>query len=347
MTDYFERYMHGLIITTGRKFWLPGKFSTLSSTGNGIYLLCLSMLFCGSAFASNYPPVSVSMQAIKVSAHVYYVSGTAGIATDNEGFVSNSAFIVTDEGVVVFDTLGSPSLAVKLLQVIRKITDLPVVRVYISHYHADHIYGAQIFEELGAEIVAPDGSSDYLQSDVAIERLQERRNSLGPWVNSDTRLVEPDRYLLDEESFELAGVKFRVLNVGSAHSEGDLVMWIENEKILLSGDIIFEGRIPYLGSTNTARWLEVLQNMQSQDVEAIIPGHGQAASDPLKLIKLTFDYLFYVRQKMANAVENWIPFDQAYDEVDWAQFIEFPAFFEANRRNAYSVYLSLEEEALQ
>ena len=66
---------------------------------------------------------------------------------DNEGHTSNAGFVVTAQGVVVFDALGTPSLGWDLLQQIRKITDQPVRYVVVSHYHADHIYGLQAFKD--------------------------------------------------------------------------------------------------------------------------------------------------------------------------------------------------------
>ena len=104
---------------------------------------------------SKYAPTSVEMEVKKVSDHVYYVEGIPGIATDNEGFISNAGFIVTSDGVVVFDSLGTPSLAYKLVQKIKTITKEPIKKVVVSHFHADHIYGLQVFEELGTEIIAP------------------------------------------------------------------------------------------------------------------------------------------------------------------------------------------------
>ena len=72
---------------------------------------------------SVYAPVDVNMELVKVGNHSWYVQGKAGIATDNAGFISNAGVIVTDEGVVIFDGLGSPSLANKLVGKIKEITD--------------------------------------------------------------------------------------------------------------------------------------------------------------------------------------------------------------------------------
>jgi glyoxylase-like metal-dependent hydrolase (beta-lactamase superfamily II) len=109
-------------------------------------ICCMVYLIAGPLWASSgYPPIGVEMPVERVSAHAYYVRGMPGIATDNEGFVSNAGFVVTKEGVVVFDSLGTPSLAWALRQKIREITDQPVVKVVVSHYHADHVYDLGTF----------------------------------------------------------------------------------------------------------------------------------------------------------------------------------------------------------
>ena len=293
-----------------------------------------------------YPPVGVDMPLRQVSEHVYYVEGTPGAATDNEGFISNAGFVVTGAGVVVFDALGSPSLASTMYEKIRAVTDEPIVRVIVSHYHADHIYGLQVFEDLDAEILAPAGAEEYLASDNAQERLEDRRFTLDPWVNETTRLVYPDKYLSEGTNFRLGDVEFIVTMVGAAHSDGDLTLFVEPDRVLFSGDVIFEGRVPFMGDANTRHWLRVLERMEREQLVALVPGHGSVAADPNAAVGLTRRYLAFLRKQMGSAVEDFIPFNEAYEATDWSDFEELPAFEEANRRNAYQVYLSMEAEAL-
>lgn len=314
---------------------------------------CLWLLVIATSIAPSFNTLAAedaalpfTMTPIKVSPHAYYVQGGTGIATDNFGFVSNSAFVVTDAGIIVFDTLGTPALGAKLLASIRTVSNAPIKKIYISHYHADHMFGNQAFDGTGAEIIAPDGAKRYLE-ETAERRLDERRVSLSPWVDENTRIVYPNRYLQGEERYTLGGVNIRVVNVGSAHSEGDLVLFVESDGVLFSGDIIFQDRIPFLGTSSSAEWLAVLNDMEKVDVATIVPGHGKAAENPREIVSLTKNYLSFVRESMRQAVEAWIPFDEAYEATDWGDFIEYPAFLEANRRNAYSIYLSLEQESLQ
>jgi glyoxylase-like metal-dependent hydrolase (beta-lactamase superfamily II) len=293
-------------------------------------------------------PVTIDMTVRQVSEHAYTVEGVPGAANgDNQGFVANAAFVVTGAGVVVFDALGSPALARRLLEKIRGITDEPVVRVIVSHYHANHIYGLQVFADLDAEILAPDGSDEYLESDQAARRLEELRHTLAPWVNDSTRLVAPDEYLGEGTRFRLGDVEFIITLLGAAHSDGDLTLYIAPDRVLFSGDVVFNDLVPFLGDADIRHWLKVLERMDREQLAALVPGHGPVTNDPRKAIDFTRRYLEYLRDTMGAAVQGLVPFEEAYAGVDWGGFDHLPAFAEANRRNAYQVYLSLEAELLR
>lgn len=291
-----------------------------------------------------YTESEVEMSLKQVSEHVWYAEGAAGAATDNEGFISNAGVVITDEGVVIFDALGTPSLSQKLLSLIREKTDKPIKTVIVSHYHADHIYGLQVFEEEGAKIIAPAGAEIYLNSENAGNRLEERQVSLYPWVDENTRLVEPDEYINAAKEISLGGLKFSLSYLGAAHSDGDISLYVEPDKVLFSGDVIFEGRVPFVGDADTKHWLETLEKMELAELAALVPGHGPAVTQPQEAIKLTRDYLAYLREQLGQAVEDFTPFDEAYAAIDWSKYEALPAFDEAHRRNAYQVYLSLEAE---
>jgi len=298
------------------------------------------------ASESPYAELSVEMPLRQISPHIWFVRGASGVATDNEGFISNAGFVVTDQGVVVVDALGSPSLGWALRQAIRTVTDKPVTHLVLTHYHADHLYGAQVFDDEGAEVLAPRGAETYLDSDAARNRLEERRNSLFPWVDDGTRLVVPDRLLDKKTTLSLGDVTLTLLFLGSAHSEGDLALLVEPDRVLFSGDIIFAGRTPFVGDADTRQWLDSLQRMESMRIEALIPGHGPAATDPNEAVSMTRRYISYLRSVMGEAVAELVSFDEAYQAADWSEFDQLPAFESANRRNAYQVYLSIEAEEL-
>ena len=310
------------------------------------FLILLLMLLSQYCAATEYVPATVEMQLQALSPDVYYVQGKARVATDNQGFVSNAGFIITSEGVIVFDALGTPSLALMLLGLIRTKTDQPVKRVYTSHYHADHIYGLQVFKEAGAVIYAPKGANDYLDSETAVERLDERRFSLEPWVDDNTILVPPDVIIESSSSFSIGGKRITINYQGKAHSDGDLIMLVEPDKVLFSGDLIFEGRIPFIGNGDTAHWLQTLEKLETGGLHALVPGHGPASFEPTATLSLTRRYLQFMRDTFTAGVEDLMSFDEIYSQTDWSQFEHLPTFSDGNRINAYQVFLSLEQELL-
>ncbi len=123
-------------------------------------------------------------------------------------------------------------------------------------------------------------------------------------------------------------------------------MLVKPDRVLISGDIIFEGRVPFTGGSDTGHWLSVLQQLDNTGLAALVPGHGPAAANPDQVVGLTLEYLRYTREQMAAGVEEMLPFAEIYEATDWSRFEHLPAFEAAHRRNAYGVFLSLEREMM-
>ena len=305
-------------------------------------LTLLLTLLAFSAQAEEYDAVSVEVKAQKLTGDAYYIPGLSGAATEYEGFISNAGFVVTNEGVVVFDALGTPSLAHAMLGEIRKITDQPIKIVVMSHYHADHLYGLQVFKDEGAQVWAPKGTWDYLDSETAETLLDSRRTALFPWVTDDTYLVKPDRIIDQDTKFSLGGHEFMINYFGKVHSDGDMSLLSVKDQTLYSGDIIFEGRLPFVGDANIIDWVKTLERMQYTQVDYFVPGHGSASNQPQQTMDLTYRYLKFLLDKLSKAVEDMEQFEETYDAIDWSEFENETAFDIANRMNAYAVYLFLE-----
>lgn len=292
--------------------------------------------------------VTVPMQAVRVGQHSYYIEGQSGPATsENQGFMSNAGFVVTREGVVVFDSLGTVPLAQKMLGEIRKVTSKPIKRVIVSHYHADHFYGLPVFKEQGAEIWAHRNAEGQTRTEAAHLRFEQRKEELFPWVNADnTRFIEPDLYLEGDTDFVLGGVHFSIRYVGPAHSAEDLAMLVREDGVLYAGDLVFKGRVPFVGDADSRAWLASLGKLTAMKPRVLVPGHGSVSRTPAQDLALTRDYLTYLRREIGQAVENLEPFEEAYARIDWSRFDKLPAFEAANRPNAYNTYLLMERESL-
>ena len=289
-----------------------------------------------------------TLQATEVADGVWFAQGAAALGSSaNRNFISNAGFVVTDEGVVVVDALGSPPLAEELLAQIRRVTAQPVRYVIVTHYHADHIYGLQALKATGAQVWAHRKAQAYLASPQASERLAQRRNDLFPWVDEHTVVVAPDVWMDGDTDFRMGGITFRVLYSHGAHSPEDVMMYVVEDKLLFAGDLIFAGRVPFVGNADSAGWLKALDTMIAISPVVVIPGHGPASRDVARDLTTTRDYLVYLRKTMGDAASDLTPFEDAYARTDWSKFRALPAFEQANRINAYGTYLLMEQEILQ
>lgn len=282
---------------------------------------------------------------------IYYTVGNPSVpAKQNEGHTSNAGFVVTSEGVVVFDGLGTPSLGWNLLKAIRQITDKPVRYVVVSHYHADHIYGLQAFKDHSpAVIVAQERAMEYRENEEtaderADQRLGQRREALYPWVDQNTRVVPPDITFKQRSTLYLGGKRFVLLYAGPAHSSSDMMMMVEPDGVLFAGDIVQNGRIPFMNSddVDTANWLQSLAEVQKLDPKFIIPGHGRPSTAAKEAIAFTHDYIDYVRSAMGKAAKDWADFETAYQQTDWSRYRGVTNFGSVNRGNAYRIFLEME-----
>jgi glyoxylase-like metal-dependent hydrolase (beta-lactamase superfamily II) len=138
--------------------------------------------------------------------------------------------------------------------------------------------------------------------------------------------------------------------MGPGHAPGDSIMVVPKLGVVFSGDVIFNGRLPFLDSpdVNTANWLEGLDYLTGLDMEVrtVIPGHGNAYGDLEEAAAFTRDYISFLRERMGEAVADFVPFEQAYAQTDWSRFEGLPAFDATNRGNAYRIYLEMEREQL-
>lgn len=275
----------------------------------------------------------------------WYVEGLSALGSPaNQNFISNAGFVVTSEGVVVIDALGSPALAQRLLDEIARVTSQPVTHVVVTHYHADHVYGLQVFEDAGAQILAHEAGRSYLNSDTARLRLEVSRVELAPWIDADTRLVAATEWIAAPRELLVGDTRLLLEPVGPAHTPDDIVVYVPGVKTLYAGDLVFRNRVPFVGEADSGNWIRSLDRLLEFDTDVVVPGHGPVSTEARQDMELTRDYLGYLRQTMGEAAQDMTPFDEAYAATDWSRFESLPLFDEANRMNAFNTYLLMEHE---
>ena len=331
----------------------PGRPRLLSRLKRLTLSAVVILTAVGTFRAWAQTPSSPELKALPVAEGTWYVQGVGELGSSaNRNFISNAGFVVTPDGVLVVDALGSPALADELLAQIRRFTDQPVHYVVVTHCHADHIYGLQAFRKLGAKVVAHVECRQYLNSETAQRRLEASREELFPWIDEHTSLVVPDLWLGElgvartpDMVLKLGQREFLVRHAGPSHTPEDLVVFDRHTGVLFTGDVVFRGRIPFVGGADSRSWIHALDTILALKPRIMVPGHGPLSTSPVEDLGQTRDYLAYLRQAMGQAARNLEPFEEAYARTDWSLFEHLPLFRAANRMNAYNTYLLMEHEA--
>ena len=311
---------------------------------------CLCVPLGGMAWArysdaAAQPAALPDMTAREAAPGCWYVEGLSALGSPaNQNFISNAGFIVTSAGVVVIDALGSPALAERLLAEIRKVTPHKVTHVIVTHYHADHVYGLQVFEQAGARIIAQQAGREYLHADTARLRLQASRTELAPWIDDKTRLVAATEWIDTRREITVGDTRLVLQPVGPAHTPEDLAVYLPDKKVLYAGDLVFRSRVPFVGQADSRNWIKSLDKLLAFDADVVVPGHGPVSTEARKDMELTRNYLAYLRKTMGQAARDMTPFDEAYKATDWSAYEHLPLFGAANRMNAYNTYLLMEHD---
>lgn len=195
---------------------------------------------------------------------------------------TNSGFVVTEKGVVVIDTQGPAELARLLREKIKETTDKPVTHVINTHYHGDHTFGNQFFAE--GLIIAHENTRKELT-----ERDEGHRAMFRKFFGEESlkgfSLTLPDMTFTDRLILRHGGRTMELVYAGAkAHTDGDLFVWLPEEKILFGGDLLYNGRLPLLNDGDTIGALKAIDKIASTGAVQMVPGHGPLAvkDDALK-----------------------------------------------------------------
>ncbi len=115
-------------------------------------------------------------------------------------------------------------------------------------------------------------------------------------------------------------------HVGPAHTPEDWVVWVPKRGVLFAGDLVFRGRIPFVGQADSQNWIASLGRLIELHPKLMVPGHGPVSETPLADLELTRDYLVYLRKSMREEAENLEPFEDAYAKADWSRLEGLPLF---------------------
>jgi glyoxylase-like metal-dependent hydrolase (beta-lactamase superfamily II) len=222
-------------------------------------------------------------------------------AAVSSGGGSNAGFIVGPKSVLVIDTLGAPARTERLLAAIARITSKPISALVLTHWHYDHVVGDQKLPA-GTPIYANKRSHQRLAERLDADRLLlgQGGGAHGSVGINDVRL--PDKDVEKETQIDLGGLAVTIAPIrSSAHSCGDLVVWVDSEKVLYTGDLAVNGYLPNLADAETFSWINVLAQLRAVPAERVVPGHG-AVGGP-EILASQLGYLMTIRRYVKHLAQ--------------------------------------------
>jgi glyoxylase-like metal-dependent hydrolase (beta-lactamase superfamily II) len=286
----------------------------------------------------------------RLTDNTYFLFGNIAILDEkNRGWNGNAGFIVTTDGVVVIDSLGTPKLGRRLIATIRTITPKPIKYLIVTHNHPDHAYGSSAFRQLkGITIIAHKGTIDYNHS-ATLQASVDYRQSLLPQDMEGFSPLKADIYI-DTETFSnkrirLGDAVFDIYNTGTHHSYGDLIVHQVNERIIWLSDLAFNQRTTYMGDGDSAQILAAEDWLMKKfhNIQLMVPGHGSAQTPPFPMVGKTHDYVTRMREAMRKAVENDVGLFEAVKNVEFEDWKDTRLYEQNQRANANFVYREMEK----
>jgi phosphoglycerate dehydrogenase-like enzyme/glyoxylase-like metal-dependent hydrolase (beta-lactamase superfamily II) len=239
----------------------------------GLVFLVL-LLFCSPLRAGgDLPPMK--FHEVRQLAPGVFFRYSAISATDKsvEFGGSNNIWVVFNDYVVVFDA-NFPKEAGDVIAAIKKTTAKPIRYVLDSHHHGDHAYGNAVFAKAGASIVSQTNCARLLRVDGPKEFADAGKGPTGRKDIADSTLKVPDVAFDDKLVLDDGTQHVEFLFLGHAHTPGDAFMYLPKQKILCTGDACTNGAFNYMGHSDSASWIRVLDRAMQLDVKILCPGHG-------------------------------------------------------------------------
>ena len=212
---------------------------------------------------------AVSFERLSEHAYAYTAQGDP-----------NTGIVIGDDAVLVIDTQATPVMAADVIRRIRTVTDQPIRYVVLSHYHAVRVLGASAYQ--AQHVIASRDTYDLIAERGAADMKSEieRFPRLFRAVESVPGLTWPNLVFERSLTLWLGTLEVRILQVGRGHTKGDTIVWLPQERILYSGDLVEFDATPYAGDAYFNDWPATLDALAAMKPEQLVPGRGAALKTP-------------------------------------------------------------------
>ncbi|MBE9515594.1 MAG: MBL fold metallo-hydrolase [Proteobacteria bacterium] len=308
-----------------------------------IVLILFSLAACNSAPDTK----KLNSEAKQLTESVFVIFGPNQLPNPaNRGFMNNPGFIITSDGVVVIDPGSSTTIGEMVASQIRKKTDKPVVAIIDTHVHGDHWLGntgiLNIFP--GAQVY---GHQDMINKAKAGagEDWIKLMNGLTNGAIAGTKPHVPTKALKDGDVLKFGNTRIRIHHTGQAHTHGDLMVEVINEKVFFLGDIVLHNRIGRMVDGNFKGNIAAIDRALKSAATVYVPGHGQSGDKTIPLAYRT--YLETVYKTVSSLYDNGMTDFEMKPAVDskMGPFKNWHSYTEQLGNHISLCYLQVEQDA--
>jgi cyclase len=227
----------------------------------------------------------------------------AWLQPDGGWGLSNSGLIVGGGASLMVDTLFDLATTAEMLAAIQPHTDVaPLSTVVNTHSDGDHCFGNQLVASPGVQIIASEAAAQLMTQN-AVDELaalpsapgrvgQYMAAALAPFRFDDITMVPPTQTFTGRLSVDVGGREVELIEVGPAHTAGDVLVYVPDAKLLYAGDILFIDSTPIVWAGPPQRWIDACELLLDMPLATIVPGHGPV-TDKTGVAQVR-DYLAFV-----------------------------------------------------
>lgn len=291
------------------------------------------------------PPIRADYRATRIATHTYVIHAPTELPNPrNQGFMSNMAFVVTRDSVVVFDTGPSVQAGELLVKKIKSVTRFPVTHVFNSHKHGDHWLGNQAIADAWPQARFYAHPADIQAARDEGDVWMRRFNDMTDGATAGTVARAPDQPVRNGQRFRVGGMDFVVHHYGPSHTPGSILLEVPQDKVLLMGDNLFAGRAAGLQDADIRGNVRALDQARALPVTHIVPGHGRTDGKPL--LDDFHAYLDTLRASVKKYRDQGMTDFEMKDKViaDMARFRHLSGFNEMIGQHINRMHAELERE---
>ena len=276
----------------------------------------------------------------KIAPDTWVVQGEmADFSRKNGGNIVNTAFIVSEQGVIVIDTGPSRRYGEALRAAIATVTDQPIVQVLLTHHHPDHFLGNQAFSDVPIRALPKTAQLISEQGNGFAENMYRL---VGDWMRG-TEVLPPTETLTEQT--QIWGTHRLSLIPMSGHTGADLLVLDHQTGVLFAGDWIFYQRALTTPHTpGLLAWQQELAAFDTRDVQQIVPGHGPVDKSGQSLQQMQ-DYLVWLDQTLTQAAEAGLSMNEVMQLPLSPAFKEIALSREEFVRTVFHLYGRYEQAA--